>query len=263
MSEENLNTPAEGTDTQVELSPVEARALEMGWRPKEEFHGDEADFVDAKEFIARQPLFDKISHQSREIKEVRKALEALKTHYTSVRETEYNRALTQLKASRKEALANGDGDAFESADEAIRSVEKQIEVIKETRDTPMVQDEPDEHPEFKAWKSQNSWYGNVGYMRKYADELGIQLRNDGLSPQEVLAQVAKAVRKEFPHKFENPNRRTAAPVGESGGSGGSKKGFSESNLTEQERNIMNTLVRGKHITKEKYLSDLAATKGVK
>lgn len=258
MSEENLNNDA------PQHTEVELKAMEMGWRPKEQFEGSEDDFIDAKEFVRRQPLFEKISHQSREIKDVKRALEALKTHYTTVRETEYKRALDVLKRERKTALTDGDGDKFDALDEEIKLVEKQVEDIKQIKDAPLV-DTPQEHPEFTSWKSQNSWYEKTAYMRQFADDYGTQLAAKGVPPAEVLKEVAKAVRKEFPHKFVNPNKELAPNVN-SGGSGDRKGGSNmasfEASLTDQERNIMNTLIKSdpKTFTKEKYLADLKAAK---
>jgi len=250
------DTGSEGTP---QFNEVEQKALEMGWRSKDNFDGPEDEFIDAKEFVRRQPLFDKISHQSREIKEVRKALEALKTHYTTVRETEYERAISALKKEREVAIAEGDGPRFTALDEEIKGVEKQADAIKEIKEKPLV-DTPTEHPEFTSWKNQNRWYETTGYMRKFADDLGTELAQKGLPPAEVLKQVSQAVKKEFPQKFVNPNKADA-PFTNSGASGSRGGSTSvESSLTEQERNIMNTLVRSGTITKEKYLADLKAIK---
>jgi hypothetical protein len=254
MSEE-LKTEQEVS----QVSEIEQKALEMGWRPKDEFDGDETEFIDAKEFVRRQPLFDKISHQSREIKEVRKALEALKIHYTTVRESEFERALSTLKKERKDALSNGDGDRFDQLDDEIKVVEKQVESIKAVKDSPIVQ-EASEHPEFTAWKNQNRWYESTSYMRKFADDFGTELAARGIPPADVLKQVAQAVKKEFPSKFVNSNKENAAPVN-SGASGGGQRSVSiEGSLTEQERTVMGTLVRSGTLTKEKYLAALKAVK---
>src|SRR5690349_8946842 len=129
---EDTKVPQEGQGEQPpkEYTAIEQKAMEMGWRPLEEFEGAEEDFVDAKEYVGRKPLFDKISTQSREVKQLRQAVEALKTHYTAVRETEYNRALAALKAERKTALNEGDGDKFEALTDEIASIEEQAAQIK-------------------------------------------------------------------------------------------------------------------------------------
>jgi hypothetical protein len=239
-------------------SDMELKALDMGWRPKDQFNGSEDDFIDAKEFVRRQPLFDKIAHQSRELKEVKSAVDALKTHYTAVRETEYKRALQALKQQRKDALSVGDGDRFEQIDDEIKLVETQVEQLKEVA-SPQVSNEP--HPQFVHWVNANPWYNSTKYMREYADEVGRDLHARGMQPDAVLKEVEKAVRKEFPQKFSNPNKESAPNV-ESGARGQATKSGSVE-LTEQERSIMNTLVRSGTITKEKYLADLKAIKGIK
>ena len=62
--DENLNQEQE----QPTLSPIEEKAIQMGWRPKDQFEGDEEEFIDAKEFVRRQPLFDRIENQNKQLK---------------------------------------------------------------------------------------------------------------------------------------------------------------------------------------------------
>ena len=101
MTDENLEQNVEQEST---LTSIEEKAISMGWRPKEQFEGDEEEFIDAKEFVRRQPLFDRIESQNKQLKNVTKALEALKTHYTRVEEAAVQKAINQLKAQRKSCL---------------------------------------------------------------------------------------------------------------------------------------------------------------
>ena len=256
---DNTNTE-QVQDNTPQYTDLEVKAMNMGWRPMEEFDGPEEEFIDAKEFVRRAPLFDKIEHQSKELKNVRKALEALKTHYTRVQETEYNRALAALKSARKDALSQGDGDRFELIDNEITKVEKQVAEIKQVQETPLVQEEV-VHPEWQSWNNKNPWYQTVDYMRNYADQVGAKFAAQGMQPSEVLKEVEKAVRKEFPNKFNNPNKDSAPDVGSSRQvSRNPRKDDLE--LTDQERKVMNTLVSTGQLTKEKYLADLKKIKGI-
>lgn len=239
--------------------PIELKALEMGWRPKDEFHGDDEEFIDAKEFVRRKPLFDRIEYQSKELKNVKKALEEFKEHYSKVRETEYQRALDQLKAARKEALTSGDGDRFEAIDDQIKHVEEAAAEVKAVANAqPASAGDP---PEFAAWKSQNRWYQKDADMTEFADSLGTGLARKGLPPEEVLRKVEASVRKQFPEKFTNKNKETAPDVESSKGRGSSSGGEAFT-LNEQERKVMNDLVRQKVMTKEEYIRDLKKVKGV-
>ena len=237
-------------------SPIELRAMDMGWRPKEEFQGDEDDFIEAKEFVRRQPLFEKIETQSKQIKAVSKALEALKTHYTRVEQAAVEKAITQMKSARKEALSDGDGERFELLDDEIKKAETSLATIERVQKEPLVEEVVD-HPEWKAFNTRNPWYSSTAYMRKYADDVGTELAQKGMSPSDVLREVEKAVRKEFPNKFVNPNKEHAPDVNSSRSNQGPKKlGGDESKLSDSQRKIMNDLVRQKVLTKEEYIADL-------
>jgi hypothetical protein len=86
------------------------------------------------------------------------------------------------------------------ADE-IKTVERQVDVIREEQTKTFVQEEVPVHPEFQNWQNRNPWYGSVKYMREFADEVGGRLANT-MSPSDVLKEVEKAVRKEFPQKSD-------------------------------------------------------------
>lgn len=257
MDQENQDQTPESNEPQY--TEVELKAMDMGWRPKEEFNGDEADFIDAKEFVNRKPLFDKIETQSRELKNVKKTLDALKAHYTTVREAEYKRALKDLEAKREEAVSNADGAQFVAIDKQIKEIEQQAQEVVSAANTPS---EPEIHPEFQSWMSQNPWYSAAPHMRTFADLEGARLHAQGLSRQEVLRKVVEAVKKEFPNKFRNSNKDDAPNVEESRGarSGGKSDSFE---LNAQEKKIMNDLVRSGLLTKEKYIAQLKEAKGLK
>lgn len=264
--EEGITSETTEQKLEVQSDPVADEASAQGWVPKEEFQGDPHKWVDAGEFLRRGELFSKIDSQSREIKDVRKALLNLQEHYTKVKETEYNRALTALKREFKMANREGDYDRADALESEIESVEK--EATKFKNEVVAVPDEPAQsHPEFVAWATRNPWYNTQAHMRVFADTEGFKLRQAGLEPREVLKKVEEAVRKEFPTKFNNPNReRPAAVEGQSNRENGAK---TEYKLTEAETRMMNSFINQKDksgkplITREAYIADLRRIKGEK
>ena len=252
----------EGQEVQAQPTEVEQRAMEMGWRPREEFDGDEDSFIDAKEFVRRKPLFDKIETQSKEIKNVRKAIDALQQHYTAREAAAVENALSKLRTARQQAISDSDGESFDAIDTEIKRVEKEAGRLKQLENEGVVQQQEELHPEFQAWTNKNRWYTETSYMRQWADDEGVKLAKQGMSPSEVLSTLEKRVKQEFPQKFTNPNKSSAPDV--ENGKGGKTPIKPESfEMTEQERNIMNTLVKGGHMTKEKYIEGLKAIKGIK
>lgn len=263
MSENNTEvvaqTQVENTENSTpQYSDVELKAMEMGWRPKEEFDGADEDFIDAKEFIGRRPLFEKIEHQSKEVKAVRRALEEFKQHYAKVEEAAYKRAIDELKTKQKEAFREGDVDQFYAIQEELDSAKEQVQALKEAQSQPVQQEVA---PEFKEWVSKNPWYTKEEHMKVFADKYGMRLASQGVSPEKVLKEVEKAVRAEFPNKFKNPNQDRPSAVEGKGGSGGSKSKGGDYSLDDRERKIMNDLVRAGVITKEQYIADLRKAKG--
>lgn len=259
MEQEINSEVLEGQDEQQEdntpqVSEVEQRALDMGWRPKEEFDGSDDEFIDAKEFVRRRPLFEKIEGQGREIKNMRKALEAWKQHYTQVEKTSVEKALAQLKAARKEAVSNADGDKYDALDDEIKAAEQNIAQIKQLEQAQIPQ-EQQIPPEFANWQNRNRWYTETKYMRTWADDFGTELAKQGLEPATVLKRVEEAVKKEFPDKFRNSNKQSA-PDMDSGTARRTVAKTDDFELSPMEEKIMNDLVRTKQMTRKEYIESL-------
>lgn len=248
MSEEII--PSGEVPEVPQLSEVEQEAVASGWVPKEEYKGVEHKWVDAGEFLRRGELFKKIEDQSKQLKDVRSALNEMKKLHSQVREVEYKRALDALREQKRTALQDGDADAVIAAEERIDLVKEQV---KQLQAEPQEVQETTEHPEFTQWTDRNSWYKSSGPMKAFADALGQDLARAGNSPSEVLKKVEAEVRKEFPHKFRNPNQDKPGSVESAQGRGTSKTSFT---LTDQQRKIMNNLVRQGVMTEKQYIEDL-------
>lgn len=257
-----MSTEEQGSNESQEhqYTEVEQRAMDMGWRPKEEFSGEDGDFIDAKEFVARKPLYDKIGQQSKQLKNLGSAIEALKGHVGKVQEAAVQTAIKALKEQQKQAIVEGDADKFQEIGDSIKDAEIQVAQIKDLNDTPLVKEEPVLHPEFAHWQNRNPWYNSTGYMKDYADKLGAKLANT-MTPSEVLKEVEKAVRKEFPNKFSNPNKTDAPETGTSKNSGRAASA-ERYEMNEQELQVWKTLHRTDPVlfSKENYIKQL---KGIK
>ena len=258
MSEEVVPTPVVDTPAaKPEFTKTEQTALDQGWVPQEDFHGEEHKWVDAGEFLRRGELFGKIDSQNRELKETRKTLQALEQHYLNVKATEYKRALADLKKQKKEALIENNVEAVLNVDEKIDELrEEQIAEARQSAQTAQASQQQTPHPEFVAWTQKNSWYDSSTPMRAFADARGTELQREGKSPSDVLRLVAEEVRKEFPSKFYNAKRDEAGSVEGTGAKGSAAK--SKVELTEFEATIMKKLVGQGVLTKEQYMKDIAA-----
>lgn len=257
MADEN-NTPEGGNVPENTPQPTEheVRASEQGWVPKDEWTGNPDDWRPAKEFLDRGELFKKIDEQKRELKQIKQAMEEFGKHHARVRDLEFKRAIDHLKAQKKEALEAGDADAVVEIDDKIaaqREAQKQVEVKPQPQAAEPNQD-------FVRWQARNPWYGTDRAMKAVADTVAQDLVGRGESdPVRILQAVDREIRKEFPHKFENPNRQRAGAVeGNTKGARAAPKDHFE--LTDFEKRIMERIVSTGAITKEKYIEELKATR---
>lgn len=257
----DTDTDTNQESSQTEYSDSELKALDHGWKPKEDFDGDDTKWVDANEFNRRGELFEKIDVLNRENKETKKALKMLQEHHTKVRDTEYTRALTNLKAEKKSAYEEGNADRLIELDDEIADVKAAQKVEQQAVQQQVNQ--PD--PRFTQWVERNSWYAQDTELRSFADAAGTSYANanPNKDPSEVLDYVTSKIKKAFPEKFTNPNRNKPSNV--EGGSptsnsnGGKKSSYQ---LTEDESRVMNTFVRQGIMTKEEYIDQLKQIKGV-
>lgn len=254
MSDEIINTDA---PQEVVVNEAEVKAREQGWVPKDEWQGS-GKWRDAEAFLDRGELFDKIDSQRRKLRDLEDNQKAFHSHLETVRKAEYQRALVALRKEKKDALIEGDPDAVIAADEKLVALQHEAKQLEQV--APVARnDEP--HPDFVAWTEKNTWYTSHAGMRAFAEAIAAPLIQQRLDPQEVLKQVEAQVRKEFPNRFTNPNRSRPGAVEAPINKGGSQK--ESYALSDDERQVMNKLVKSGVLTKEDYIRDLKAAKGEK
>ena len=258
-----VSTPAaiENSDIQQPTpsgDSYEDIAREQGWKAKSEFEGDPDKWRPAREFVERGELFGKIDSMGKDLKETRKALKMLQEHHSKVKESEFKNAVNELKSLQKRHLEEGNSDGYLEATELLtdlKTEQKAREVV--VQNTPA---QPD--PRFTNWVGENKWYEKDQELREYADVVGMgySQRNPNLDPEEVLQYVTTQVKARYKDKFVNPNRTKPSNV-DGGSSGAASKGSFE--LTDDERKAMNTFVRAGVLTKEAYIAEIKAMRGIK
>lgn len=241
---------------------VESKAREGGWRPLDEWDGDPADWRDARAFLDRGELLNKISTTNRENKELRKAFKLLQEHNLKASQAAYEKALSDLKAKRVEAMRDNEPEKAIAIEEQIDAVKDSIAEVKATvaREQATTQEAEQINPVFAGWVEKNSWYGQDTELREFADDTGraYAKANPGKAPEDVLKYVSERVRKAYPEKFTNPNRERGGGVEAPRRSGSGSSKVADYEMTAEEEKVFKTLHAQdpKFWTKEKYVADL-------
>lgn len=254
--------PTENNEVQQQQTQqpdsYEETARSQGWKPKEEFEGDPDKWRPAREFVERGELFGKIDSMGKELKETRKALKMLQEHHTKVKETEYKRAVDELKALQKKHLEEGNSDGYLEATELLTDLKAEQKAREVTAQ--VMPNQPD--PRFISWTQQNDWYAKDAEMREFADSVGMGYaqRHPGIDPEDVLVYVTQQVKKTFKDKFVNPNRTKPSSVEGASTASATKSSFE---LSDEERKVMNTFVRQGLMTKDEYIAEIKRMRGAK
>jgi hypothetical protein len=260
MSEESTvveteqgQAPVIDTPETHEIDPVESKAREMGWRPKEEYDGDPETWVDAKEYVGRKPLYDEIHKTRKQVKNLERTQNAMAQYVKKVEEVAYKKAMADLKAQRKEAISEADPDKVEEID-------REIEDLNKSRQN--VAAEPP--PEFREWLDENAWYNPEKNPDVCAEAdafaMAYRQRNPNATFSDVLDHVAAKVKKANPELFqaasEKPKPKAAAVEG-GRQPASTKPRFTRAHLSEEQRRVCDTFVRQGVMTQDEYIKSLA------
>lgn len=247
-------TAAEST-TEPQGPDYETVAKEKGWKPLEEFDGPKETWVGAEEFVKREPLFDKIRSQSKELKEVRKTLDAMSSSFNKTVEAQVNLRLKELKEERVDAIKDGDVERVEELDKEIATTQQAA-----PKQQPQ---QPEMPPEIKSFVEANPWFETNEEARTFAiaHNKAYLTKNPGKLADSLL-KTREAVEKAYPELFGKKNDPPPPPPNPSVEEGGHRqttgsKGYTTNRLTEEQRLVYNQLVvQNNQMTHEEYFKGL-------
>lgn len=270
MAEENevVEGAEEGQQptNEPQYTETELRAMELGWMDEdqwvEEGH-DKSTHRSAREFLERGEMIGKIRAAERELQQTKQAIDHLAKQQKAIYERGYETAIADLKAQRKAALQEGDVVLADELGDKIEETRASLNKVRATPNTPV---QPQVDPEFYQWLEANSWY-NDKVLQKFADSVGMeyvaqaQAQGSTFTNADVRDFVTKTVKKEFAHRFSKASERkvTGAPNPDGEGrTSGKERGNDtlskvRSGLSEDERQIMKTIIRATGMSEAEYL----------
>lgn len=220
----------------VDTAELERQARVQGWRPEDEFKGDKTQWVDAQTFVERGKTilpFLQANNKAMErtIKTQNERLErleaTLKQQYefsTKAEQRSYERARAELTKEIEQAVEANDPATVKAATDDLIKLEKEARTPEPIKAP--ASDAPD--PIVEDWIEKNPWFNTDPVMQASAKALSAIIDKEGVTDiSQNLAEVAKRIRAEFPHKFENPRRNAPPAVEGSSPQRTVGKGFSD------------------------------------
>lgn len=287
----DLQEPAEQTeqteDDASEYGLGESKARAKGWAPKEEWRGDDEDWIDYREFNRRGELMTRIQSQTKEMKTMRaeheqllKTVSDLSEHNVKLAEAERAKVLRELRTDRSAAIRGGD-------DARVAEIEETIEEVQDIDVTPGADNSGEEQHEVEDTTQQftsaqmairDGWeaYGwsdtivNDPIVRQALMTVGDQLYAEHTDPHTgeldipvdtFLRAMEDGVKEHFPHKFKKA-KAPRSRVSDGGDTRPSrKKGsgkYAFKDLSDEQKAIAIRYEKQGAMTREKYVEDIAA-----
>lgn len=239
---------------------VEDQARAKGWRPKEEFEGNEGQWRTATQFIEHGELLDHIHQQNRKIKKLTESTENLLGTMSTIKQDSYNKAMSDLRLQMRQAVEQGDITQVESIQE------QQFKLVNSTK-TEETKIDPEIDKEAKLFVQNNPWFHSQPVNGATAQELAMstfamakekELMNSGLDYSTVLQLVKEEVVKSYPSYFSNTNKTKPASVSSSGTMTKKDKTYSFSDLPDEHKDMVKQLQHsmGVKFNLNKYIEDL-------
>jgi len=228
---------------------IEQRAHDMGWQPKEQFKGDPERWTDAETFVKRgeeflpflkatnRKLESEIgalkasdAENKRLLKESREQIEGLLEINSAASRKEAKQTKVELLTALETARKDGNVEAavtlqtqIDDHEAAIKKAEEKKPVVTKTNGKA---EDASQSPEWQAWISENSWYGQDKRRTRLAVTIGGELRAEGskLNGKEFYDEVARLVEETL---GGNSSRQSASKVEGGRQSGGGGEGGGE------------------------------------
>jgi hypothetical protein len=206
VADENL--ALEGDDAQVHDAavaqtddtpePIANLARDLGWTPKEEWHGEPDKWKPAEQFIVDGHEIQRST--AKELREMRQTLDAVSRTSASIVEQQLAEKRRELEQLHAQAVDEGDNQtAFKIASD-IQNLRGPQKVV----------------PGIDDWKSKNPWFGKDRAASARAAEICDRLAAMGVPEVEQLPEVERMIRKEYPELFSDQQRAQPASVRQPG-----------------------------------------------
>ena len=231
-------------------SNAEDEALSKGWKPD----GPKS----AEEFLRAEPLYEEIKRRGKEAKELKAQLAELTRHVAGLKKAGYESKIDQMQDQRQQAIVRSDIDSVDYYDNELQKLKTEMQTDVEIQQLhPAAQEFLERHKEL-----QSDYSLEAQEIKSFISQRDKELFTYSLDPYVHIQTLEKDLQKKFPERYKRSAPETqsvsavesdAAPVASR-----SKKGqFAYSDLTRDQKQVCQRLVKRGVMTKEAYIKQIA------
>ena len=221
--------PLEDDDAQqVEVDPYEEEAKEYGWKPADEWQGDQSGHISAERFMTRgagatrklqktvEDLNGRLASTEADVSERLSRTEAA---MRAAGDARVKAAEERIRKEMMEAVESGDTERFTALD-------KEREEVRRGSEPDSKGPTQEDKAVVQGWIAENPLFKTDTTFNALTNRFWQDAMNDGMSdPSAIFKVVDRRLREELPHKFktDEPSPRPRAPSVETGGVKPAKK----------------------------------------
>lgn len=197
---EEHNEPEQQEDDAVDLSPIEQKAYDQGWRQQEEFKGPEENWKTAKEFVKDGEWLDKLKEKDARLDRLEHDFNERLNNTNKLHEARRQSEIKKLKVDQRNAVDQADTEAYDTAQEQISELEKESQPVVE---------QPVKDTSVADWEAKNPWINDSSNEKApVAQALWSRYlqQNPTATTQQALAHVDDRINKLYPTDTSNPRR---------------------------------------------------------
>lgn len=238
---------------------LEAYAEQFGWKPKDQWKGDDSKWTDAPEFLKH--TFDRTKEVAQETKKRIEHNNRVNARLMEAERKKAREAIADAERRIEEAAAEGDTEGAKAATRDLRVAEQQREALSVRA----------------KFEKENPWFGSDKRATRLAQIAAQELIDEvgNPSPEEQFEAARKAVQEAMPHLFEGsaadddddepaPKPKKAAPMVQ----GGARtpplrrgpKGWDDIPLSDRKA-VEKAYINSGRLTKEEYAKTYWTEKG--
>lgn len=236
---EVVSTEVVEVNTDINDAPVvneaEAKAREMGWKPKEEYEGDADDWRPAKQFLQWGDVISEQRNLKKQIQGMKKSYNEEIKGLNLLHKVQLETREKEIKGKLAKAVSDGDNDA--ASDLMKQHGDLQVQKNEMNASTPA---KMDADLIKSKWEIANPWiFDTTDPKAKLAITAYNMALRQGMEIEEALEFVDNTVTEKFPNKRTNanPNRFSDPETLPSKSGGKSSQKLSMSQVTSDEKKL--------------------------